>query len=118
MRHYALFANCAPRVRAWRASCTNVRAFNHNPLPGRRYPVAARLCHYPMRSAEQAQEKLRTRSGIQRGDANWHYNKMLREAEVLRIEAVALNRAPQDPRSPGLRLVEPRPFDWSRVYAR
>jgi hypothetical protein len=118
VRHYALFASCAPRVRAWRAACTNVRAFNHNPLPGRRYPVAARLCHYPMRSAAQAQEKLRTRSGIQRGDANWHYNKMLREAEVLRIEATALNRASQDPRAPGLRLVEPRPFDWSRVYAR
>lgn len=118
VRHYALFANCAPRVRAWRASCTNVRAFNHNPLPGRRYPVATRLCHYPMRSAEQALEKLRTRSGIHRGDANWHYNKMLREADVLRIEAATLNRASQDPRSPGLRLVEPRPFDWSRVYAR
>ena len=43
---------------------------------------------------------------------------MLREADVLRIEATALNRASQDPRSPGLRLVEPRPFDWSRVYAR
>jgi hypothetical protein len=118
VRHYALFADCAPRVRAWRARRTNVRAFNHNPLPGTRYPVAARLCHYPMRSSEQAREKLRTRSGIQRGDANWHYNKMLREADVLRIEAAALNQAPQDPRSPGLRLVEPRPFDWSRVYAR
>ncbi|HTN22427.1 MAG TPA: class I SAM-dependent methyltransferase [Solirubrobacteraceae bacterium] len=118
VRHYALFPGCAPRLRAWRASCTNVREFNHNPPAGRRYPVEARLCHYPMRSSEQAREKLRTRAGIQRGDANWHYNRMLREAEIVRIEAQALNRAPQDPRAPGLALVDARPFDWLAIYGR
>jgi glycosyltransferase involved in cell wall biosynthesis len=117
VRHYALFADCSPRIRAWRAACTNIRQFNHNRLPGTRYPLPARLCHYPMRSAEQARAKLRTRAGIQRGSANTHYNKMLRETGVLQVAASALNRAPQDPRLPGLRLVDPRPFDWRRIYA-
>lgn len=117
IRHYALFATCAPRVRAWRASVTNIREFNHNPLDGERYPPLARLCHYPMRSEEQAAERLRTRAGIRRGEQNWHYDRPIREPELLRIPAGALQRADRDPRRPGLRL-EPGTFDWLTIYGR
>jgi hypothetical protein len=117
VRRYALFEQCAPRIRSWRARCTNVRQFNHNPLPGERYPELANLCHYPMRSREQAEQRLQTRAGIQRGEQNWHYNRLLREPELVSIRPEALNRAAQDPRRPGLRL-ERSDFDWLSIYAR
>jgi len=34
IRHYSLFSQCAPRIRAWKAKFTNIRWFNHNPLTG------------------------------------------------------------------------------------
>jgi hypothetical protein len=116
IRHYALFEHCAPRVRAWRAGRTNMREFNHNPVPGERYPELANLCHYPMRSREQARERLRTRSGIRRGEQNWHYDRLQREPQLLEIRASDLNRLEQDPRRPGLRLEQRKHFDWLTVY--
>ncbi len=117
IRHYALFDNCAPRVRAWRAKVTNVREFNHNPLPGTRAPELANLCHYPFRSEAQARERLRTRADIQRGEQNWHYNRIQREPDVVRIDPTSLQRADRDPREGGLVLV-PGEFDWFSVYGR
>jgi hypothetical protein len=118
VRHYALFEHCAPRIRAWRASRTNVRDFNHNALPGQRYPELADLCHYPMRSREQARERLRTRGDISQGEQNWHYQRLQREPQLLEIPPSALNRLDHDPRRPGLRLEQRREFDWWAVYGR
>ncbi len=53
IRRYALFPDCAPRIRAWKAAVTNERWFNHNPLTGNEYPRAFRLRHYPMRHYER-----------------------------------------------------------------
>ncbi len=118
IRHYALFPDCAPRIRAWRASKTNVRAFNHNPVAGPRWPTLANLCHYPMRGPEQASKKLRTRAGIQRGDANWHYNKMQRDPSILRIDGAELCALANDPRIPGGWNLCDKPFGWRTVYDR
>ena len=41
IRHYSLFPDCAPRIRSWRASATNIRIFNHNPPDGRPGPCAS-----------------------------------------------------------------------------
>ncbi len=116
VRHYALFPDCAPRVRGWRAAKTNERAFNHNPVDGPQYPALANLCHYPMRGAEQAPKKLATRAGIQRGDANWHYNKMQRDPTVLRIPAAKLCELSVDPRTPGSWSLTESAFPWRTVY--
>lgn len=118
LRHYALFENCAPRIRAWRASATNVREFNHNDPEGVRFPELANLCHYPMRSREQAVQRLRTRADIRRGEQNWHYDRMQRDPAVAEIPASALRRADRDPRVPGLRLDPGGGFDWFEVYGR
>src|SRR5271157_2541021 len=53
IKHYALFPDCAARIRSWRASVTNIREFNHNTLNGEKYPENFNLRHYPMRSYDQ-----------------------------------------------------------------
>ena len=116
VRHYALFPDCAPRIRAWRADRTNERVFNHNPVVGTRFPTLANLCHYPMRGPEQANKKLLTRAGIQRGESNWHYNKMQREPSVLRIPAAKLCELPADPRTPGPWTLRETAFQWRNIY--
>lgn len=118
IRHYAPRDACAPRIRAWRAAKTNLRWFNENPVDGRRYPRLANLCHYPMRGRDEAIKKLRTRAGIQRGESNWHYNKLQRDPDVARIPAARLAKLPVDPRTPGAWKLEEKDFPWSTVYAR
>jgi len=77
VRHYGLFPDCAPRIRAWRAEVTNIRLFNHNDLTGQKLPFHFNLRHYPMRTEEQMIRRInKDRAGLQRGNSNFHYNNM------------------------------------------
>lgn len=58
MTHYSLFSNCAPRIRAWKASVTNIRFFNHNPLDGEKYPTNFKLRHYPFRNKDHFYKRI------------------------------------------------------------
>jgi hypothetical protein len=112
VRRYGLFDSCAPRVRAWRASSTNIRQFNHNPTNGKQYPVLFNLRHYPARSEEQMLRRLSIdRAGLQRGRLNTHYNTMNRQQDRIRIPPGALHR------DDGCRELNPSPiFPWTTVY--
>jgi hypothetical protein len=77
IKHYSLFPDCAPRIRSWRATSTNIRIFNHNPPIGIQYPVPFNLRHYPMRSLNQARKRLfQDRANLQKGQQNFHYENM------------------------------------------
>ncbi|HEY4337516.1 MAG TPA: glycosyltransferase family 2 protein [Puia sp.] len=92
VRHYGLFPDCAPRIRAWRASKTNIRVFNHNSVEGRKAPVFFNLRHYPMRTKEQMIRRLnKDRANLQRDGNNYHYNNMALEGEKLIIPADRLH---------------------------
>jgi glycosyltransferase involved in cell wall biosynthesis len=114
VRHYALHAHCAPRIRSWRASATNVRLFNHNRPHGRPWPGRFNLRHYPMRSSAQARQRLAVdRAGLRRGNQNFHYDRMIAEPTVAQVAASRLHR--DDGVSPlNAELV----FDWRDVYGR
>jgi glycosyltransferase involved in cell wall biosynthesis len=92
VRHYSLFADCGPRIRSWRASATNERAFNHNPANGERYPTLFNLRHYPMRSEQQMNRRLQhDRAGLQRNGSNYHYDNMKSRQSQLIIPPAALH---------------------------
>lgn len=111
VRHYALFGNCAPRVRAWRASATNERRFNHNPALGVEYPVRWRLRHYPMRTEEQMWRRINVdRAGLRRGGSNYHYDNMASWVERLNIPPEALHF------DDGNELDSSPVFDWRTIY--
>jgi glycosyltransferase involved in cell wall biosynthesis len=112
VRHYALFPDCAPRIRSWRASATNVRVFNHNPPEGTAYPKRFNLRHYPARSREQnAARVLRDRAGLQRGEANFHYENMKAVMDRTEIRPEQLHF--DDGRSE----LDPTPaFNWRTIY--
>jgi glycosyltransferase involved in cell wall biosynthesis len=114
VRHYSLWPDCPPRIRAWRARVTNIREFNHNPLDGTPSPRPFNLRHYPMRSASQMRARvLRDRAGIRRGDRNFHYENMGQRLESLRIPASALHF------DDGIAELDPSPiFDWHAIYGR
>ena len=114
VRHYALWPDCPPRVRSWRARVTNIRRFNHNPLDGAPSPRPFNLRHYPMRSAEQMRARvLRDRVGLRRGPMNFHYENMGRRLHSLEIPAGALHY------DDGVSELDPEPiFDWRRIYGR
>ncbi|HMK96529.1 MAG TPA: glycosyltransferase family 2 protein [Acidimicrobiales bacterium] len=114
VRHYSLFADCGPRIRAWRAGATNVREFNHNPPLGQRYPRLFNLRHYPMRSHEQMQRRLRLdRAGLRRGGSNYHYDNMSSWPERLVVPAVRLHF------DDGKSDLDPSViFDWRTIYGR
>lgn len=112
VRHYCLWPTCGPRIRAWRASSTNVREFNHNPPIGERYPTLFNLRHYPMRSREHMVRRLAVdRAGLRRGGSNFHYDNMSSWPERLVIPADRLHyddgRAELDPATI---------FDWVSIY--
>jgi glycosyltransferase involved in cell wall biosynthesis len=111
VRHYSLFPDCAPRIRSWRASATNVREFNHNPPKGQQYPRLFNLRHYPMRSEEQMRRRLAVdRAGLRRGGSNYHYDNMSSWPERLAIrpEQLHCDRGGE---------LDPTPvFDWRSVY--
>ncbi len=112
VRHYSLFADCAPRIRAWRARATNIREFNHNPAEGAPYPRHFNLRHYPMRSQAQMQRRIFTdRASLQRGDANYHYANMAERKNMLCIEASKLHH--DDGRR---ELAMEASFDWRSIY--
>ncbi|MFT4063186.1 hypothetical protein [Paraburkholderia sp.] len=112
IRHYSIVPDCAPRIRSWRASATNIRWFNHNPPEGKPVPVRFNLRHYPMRSAEQAARRLdKDRADLRRGNANFHYDNMKKNRNVLHIDASMLHF--DDGKSE--LSVEPK-FNWRNVY--
>jgi hypothetical protein len=112
IRHYSIFADCAPRIRAWRACSTNSRHFNHNPPIGERFPVNFNLRHYSMRSQEQMERRLvKDRAGLKKGGANYHYDNMAGRREILRIRPELLH---VDSDAAELDLT-PK-FDWRTVY--
>lgn len=77
VKHYSLFQDCGPRIRAWRASATNERHFNHNAAKGERFPTLFNLRHYPMRSEVQMTRRIESdRAGLRRGRSNYHYENM------------------------------------------
>lgn len=111
VRHYALFAGCAPRIRAWRAAATNIRQFNHNPPLGQRYPRMFNLRHYPMRDRDQMERRLEVdRAGLRRGNSNFHYDNMSSWRERLVIEPGQLHL------DDGEELDASPIFDWRTVY--
>jgi glycosyltransferase involved in cell wall biosynthesis len=112
IHRYALFADCSPRVRAWRASVTNDRFFNHNPLEGLPDPRPFNLRHYPMRNRAQMLRRLtKDRVGIQRPGANWHYDHMKANEERLTISPDSLHR--DDGKS---ELNPELIFNWRPIY--
>jgi hypothetical protein len=112
VRRYSIFPHCQPRIRAWRASVTNIRRFNHNPLAGEQFPERFNLRHYPMRSAQQCLRRItHDRKGIQRGIRNTHYNTLAQRMRWTRIRPELLH---QD--SPDSELNHAPIFDWGRLY--
>jgi glycosyltransferase involved in cell wall biosynthesis len=111
IRHYSIFPNCAPRIRSWRASVTNIREFNHNPLPGEKYPTRFNLCHYPMRSYDQMMKRIeKDRAGLRRGKKNVHYSNMKKVRDKLEIQASQLYY------DDGGELDDSVKFDWDQIY--
>ena len=87
VRHYSLFADCAPRIRSWRASRTNIRIFNHNPLDGVQAPVNFNLRHYPMRTHEQMMKRVfKDRADVRREESNYHYENMAHQIDKMIIK--------------------------------
>lgn len=112
VRRYALFPDCAPRIRAWRARATNERIFNHNAPLGEPCPQRFNLRHYPMRSAAQMRDRvLRDRAGLFRDGNNYHYENMKHRMERLNLRADQLHY------DDGVANLDPSPiFNWRTIY--
>jgi glycosyltransferase involved in cell wall biosynthesis len=111
IRHYGIYPTCAPRIRSWRASVTNIREFNHNTLAGEQYPVSFNIRHYPMRTYAQMMRRLeRDRAGLQRGIHNYHYNSMKRNISKLRLRPEQLHY------DDGSELSHEMKLDWRELY--
>jgi glycosyltransferase involved in cell wall biosynthesis len=112
LRHYSLWPDCPPRIRAWRARVTNIRRFNHNPLDGVPSSRLFNLRHYPMRSPEQMRRRIfLDRAELRRGDFNFHYETMRRQLDSLHIPATALHF------DDGVSELNQDPiFDWRLIY--
>lgn len=112
IRHYSIFPDCAPRIRSWRSSATNLREFNHNPPLGAAWPYRFNLRHYPMRSPEQMQARLlRDRAGLLRGGSNYHYENMRLHLDRLEIKPEQLHY--DDGKS---ELNSEALFNWRSIY--
>ena len=112
IRHYSIFPDCAPRIRAWRASATNIRIFNHNLPLGGPWPARFNLRHYSMRSQQQMLARLlKDRSNLRRGGENYHYDNMKLNIDRLTISPEQLHY--DDGRSD----LAPSPvFNWRSIY--
>jgi len=112
VRHYCLWPDCGPRIRAWRASATNKREFNHNAPLGEQYPRNFNLRHYPMRSLGQMQRRLEVdRAGLRRGGSNYHYENMSSWPERLTIPPEMLHF------DDGVSELDSSVvFDWRSIY--
>jgi hypothetical protein len=111
VRHYSLFPDCSPRIRSWRASCTNLREFNHNPPLGQPHRLRFNLRHYPMRSEAQMLRRIEVdRADLRRGSSNYHYDNMRAWPQRLRIAPEQLHV------DNGGELDSAVIFDWREVY--
>jgi hypothetical protein len=112
IRRYSLFPDCSPRIRAWRASVTNIREFNHNPLDGLPEPRLFNLRHYQMRSYEQMLKRVnKDRTGLDRRGLNEHYTHMKAHVDKLLIPAQSLHF------DDGHAELNPEPiFNWRPIY--
>jgi hypothetical protein len=70
IRHYSRWADCAPRVYAWRASAMNVRWFNHNAANGIKCPRYFNTRHCQVRGEAQMRKRVAGRLGLSRGANN------------------------------------------------
>lgn len=111
VRRYCIWADCPPRVYAWRSSAMNIRKFNHNAANGEKYPLHFNTCHYQMRSEEQMKKRIRDRMGLRKGGKNFHFDYMARNISGLYVKPEDLH---YDDRKSDLNLKEI--FDWSTVY--
>lgn len=112
VRHYSLFPDCAPRIRCWRASATNIREFNHNPPEGDQWPVFFNLRHYPARSREHMLARVqKDRAGLLRGGQNYHYENMREWIGKFDIQPDNLHF------DDGVSELNPEPiFNWRTIY--
>ena len=112
IKRYSIFPDCAPRIRAWRASVTNIREFNHNVLDGEQYPVVFNLRHYPMRSVNQLQKRIsKDRVDLQRGDQNYHFNNLKKNYDKLFLRPDQLNY------DDGISILNPvEKYNWREIY--
>jgi hypothetical protein len=109
---YSLRPKGAPRIRAWRASVTNIRCFNHNALHGKKYPRLFNLRHYQMRSAQQMLKRLnKDRLNIQNCGASLYYNHMKENMQSLVIppEHLYLDNGKSELNCEPI-------FDWESLY--
>ncbi len=94
VRRYSLMPFCGPRIRSWRASVTNIRLYNHNPVRGQKYPVNFNLRHYPARSRQQIENRLFVdRPHIKTGEdgSNYHYDYMRKRLGAVTPKACQLH---------------------------
>ena len=112
VRHYGLFPDCMPRIRAWKARATNIRVFNHNPPAGEPYPDLFNLRHYPMRTPAQMQRRLdNDRASLERNGMNYHYAHMQQARQALEIAPRQLHR------DDGASDLDARVrFNWRTIY--
>lgn len=112
VKHYSNFPDCSPRMRAWRACCTNIRWFNHNDPEGEKLPEMGKLRHYQMRSLEQALKRItKDRSGLQRGSTIAYYNLMNTWKERIIVPPDALHF------DDGVSELSVEPiFNWRFIY--
>jgi len=112
IHRYCIFPECAPRIRSWRATVTNIREFNHNPLVGIKCPRNFKLRHYPARTKARLYRRIfMDRAGLQREGQNVHYGRLLRNLSKIAIRPEQLLF---DDR---IGELSPTPvFDWMSVY--
>jgi len=111
IRHYSIWRDCAPRVYAWRASCMNIRRFNHNPPLGKQYPVNFNTCHYQVRSEGHMIKRIEGRIGLSKGISNLHFDYMEKNKKDLYIPSEELNF---DDGVSDLCLIQT--FNWRKIY--
>lgn len=110
IRFYSIFQDCAPRIRSWRRSKTNIRKFNHNPVSGIKYPANFNLRHYPMRDLDQMMRRLlKDRVNLERNGKNFHYKNMEKNDLLINSTELLFDDGVKD-------LLDLPKFNWSKIY--
>jgi glycosyltransferase involved in cell wall biosynthesis len=91
IRHYSIWKDCQPRVYAWRASHMNIRVWNTNAIPGKKYPINFNTCHYQVRSEAHMFKRIESRVGLSNGLANFHFDYMANNIKDLYIRSNQLH---------------------------
>jgi hypothetical protein len=112
IRHYSIWADCQPRIYAWRARCMNIRWFNHNPAEGLKYPIHFNTCHYHIRSHAHMIKRINSRIGLSRGELNAHFDCMERNKDKMYIAA---DRLHLDDGVSDLSKIQT--FNWKEIYS-